>query len=620
MMHKIDRTNASHQLILRLFWALPITLVVFGLVLTAALVGFEVAYADRVYPGVHVQDMDLSGLTLDETNEKLAQALQFAQHGTLQFTYQDQSWAFTPLELGYRIDPTTSAEQAYAVGRENWFGSNLLEKARAWFTGVQISPMALYDERVALNVLQAIAQEIDQPVIEASLRLDNTEVTVVKGQVGREVDIEATLAGVAPHLLQMSDASIPLTVVESSPMIMDVGLQAEQARKILSEPLVLTASALGENEAQSWTIAPSDLAAMLSIYRGEDGQDGPSTYQIGINENLFNIYLSSLAPGLYVNPVNARFIFNDDTRQLEVMEPAVIGRNLDVDATIEQINTELLAGAHEIPLNFTTLTPPATDDMTGTELGITELVREYTSYFFGSEAARVQNIRASSSRFHGLLVAPWETFSMAQALGNISLDSGYAEAPIIYGGQTIQGIGGGVCQVSTTLFRAAFFAGFPINERHAHSYRVGYYEQLSNGVRDPNLAGLDATVYVPIVDFKFTNDTDHWLLMETYVGNFSLTWKFYSTSDGRTVNWQTTGPTNVVKAPEPLYRENPDLPEGTIKQIDYAADGAVINVTRTVYINDQVYFSDAFYTHFQPWLAIFEYGPGTEGIPEQNSD
>jgi vancomycin resistance protein YoaR len=620
MMNRNDQKNTSQQLLLRLFWALPITLVIFSLVIIAALVGYEAAYADRVFPGVRVHNIDLSGMTYDETNAKLAEALQYTQQGNIQFTYQDQNWAFSPSELGYRIDPSSSAEQAYDVGRGKWFGSNLIEKALAWFTGVQISPVALYDERVALNVLQSISEGIDQPVIEASLRLENTEVTVVSGQVGREVDISATLAALTPYFLQMEDAVIPLNVVESSPVIMDVGVQAEQARMILSEPLVLTAPAVDENEAQSWTITPGDLAAMLTIYRAEDEQGGPSSYQIGINETLFNVYLSSLAPGLYVNPVNARFIFNDDTRQLEVMEPAVIGRNLDVDTTIEQINTKLLAGAHEIPVTFTTLTPAVTDDKTGAELGITELVWQYTSYFFGSEAARVQNIRASSSRFHGLMVAPWETFSMAQALGNISLDSGYAEAPIIYGGQTIQGIGGGVCQVSTTLFRAVFFGGFPINERHAHSYRVGYYEQLSNGVRDTNLAGLDATVYVPIVDFKFTNNTDHWLLMETYVGNFSLTWKFYSTSDGRTVSWQTTGPTNVVKAPEPLYRENPDLSQGTIKQVDYAADGADINVTRTVYLNDQVFFSDAYYTHFQPWQAIFEYGPGTEGIPEQNTD
>ena len=618
MINNNDRTNPSQQPLLRILWALPIAGVIFSLALIAALVGYEVAYADRVYPGVHVQNIDLSGMTLEETNEKLADALQFRQQGTLQFTYQDQEWRFTPAELGYRVDPSSSAEKAFDVGRGGWFGANLIEKASAWFTGVQIAPVALYDERVALQVLQSIAEEIDRPVVEASLSLDNTDVSVVSGQVGLEVDLSAALSEVATHLVQMEDAPIDLIVHETQPMIMDVELPAKQARKILSDHLVLTAPATGEDESQSWSIAPGDLAGMLTILRVDDGDE--TLYQVGINQDLFRIYLSSLAPGLFVNPVNARFIFNDDTRQLEVLEPAVIGRDLDIETTIENINAELLNGVHEVPLTFTTLKPPVTDDMTGEELGIVEQVQTYTSYFFDSGSTRVQNIRAGASRFHGLLIAPWETFSMAEALGNISLDNGYAEAPIIYGDQTIQGIGGGICQVSTTLFRAAFFAGFPINERHAHSYRVGYYELLSNGARDPNLAGLDATVYVPFVDLKFTNDTDHWLLMETYVGSASLTWKFYSTNTGRTVDWHTTGPTNIVKAPDPLYRENPDLPKGTIKLVDYAADGANVSVTRTVYLHDQVYFSDAFYTHFEPWQAIFEYGPGTEGIPEQKSD
>jgi vancomycin resistance protein YoaR len=267
------------------------------------------------------------------------------------------------------------------------------------------------------------------------------------------------------------------------------------------------------------------------------------------------------------------------------------------------------------------LEPAVMDDATGEELGITELVHQETSYFYGSDPARVQNIETAAAQFHGLLVPPGVTFSMADALGNISLENGYAEALIIYGGQTIQGVGGGVCQVSTTLFRAAFFAGFPIPERHAHAYRVSYYELRRDGSRDPNLAGLDATVFVPIVDLKFTNDTEHWLLMETYMGQYqSLTWKFYSTKDGRTVDWQTTGATNIVPAPDPLYRENPELEKGELKKVDYAADGAKIRVTRTVYKGEQVHFSDSFYTKFQPWQEIWEYGPGTEGIPEQDAE
>ena len=130
-------------------------------------------------------------------------------------------------------------------------------------------------------------------------------------------------------------------------------------------------------------------------------------------------------------------------------------------------------------------------------------------------AARLQNIEAASKQFYGLLIPPNTTFSMGDAIGNISLDNGYAEALIIYNGKTITGVGGGVCQVSTTLFRTAFFAGYPIVERNAHAYRVYYYEQTANGT-DPLMAGLDATVYFPLVDLKFTNDRPYWLLMETY--------------------------------------------------------------------------------------------------------
>src|SRR5690606_11121080 len=99
----------------------------------------------------------------------------------------------------------------------------------------------------------------------------------------------------------------------------------------------------------------------------------------------------------------------------------------------------------------------------------------------------------------------------------------------------------------------------------------------------PRLAGLDATVFVPIVDFKFRNDTPYWLLMETYVSNEAITWKFYSTKDGRSVDWNTTGPINIVDPPEPKYKENPELAQGEIKQVDWAAQGADITVDRTVY-------------------------------------
>ena len=298
----------------------------------------------------------------------------------------------------------------------------------------------------------------------------------------------------------------------------------------------------------------------------------------------------------------------------------MIGRQLNIDASLENIQDTLFnKQQHSVDLVLDTINPPVTDEMTGEDLGITELVQSEATFFYGSSPDRLQNITRAASEFHGLLIAPYETFSMAAHMGNISLDNGYAEALIIYGDQTIQGVGGGVCQVSTTLFRTAFFAGYPILERHPHSYRVSYYERVAGGGRDDNLAGLDATVYVPVVDFKFQNDTPYWLLMETYVNPSynSIIWKFYSTDDGRTVDWRTTGPINVIPAPDTIYRENPELSAGETRKVDYKADGAEITVNRTVSLNGNVHLEDTIYTQYQPWAEVIEYGPGTEGYPPE---
>ena len=244
------------------------------------------------------------------------------------------------------------------------------------------------------------------------------------------------------------------------------------------------------------------------------------------------------------------------------------------------------------------------------------------SYFYGSDEARIQNIETAASQFHGLLVPPNSTFSMAEAMGEITLDNGYTEALIIYNGQTIEGVGGGVCQVSTTLFRAAFFAGFPITERHPHAYRVSYYEKTSGNQRNNNLAGLDATVYIPLIDLKFVNDTPYWLLMETYIDHPAnrLRWKFYSTSDGRTVEWETTGPTNIEEPEKPDYRENPELAKDEIEQVEWEADGADVLVERTIFKDGSVWLQDSFSTHYEPWRAVYEYGPGTSGIPKEEDN
>jgi vancomycin resistance protein YoaR len=395
-----------------------------------------------------------------------------------------------------------------------------------------------------------------------------------------------------------------------------VSAQADAARQILSQPLTLVLPDGVQGDVGPYVYNAEVVANMLTVQRVQAGdQQG---VQVVLSPKGLRDLLAAVKTQVDRQPLNAKFIFNDGTQQLDLMEDSKIGRTMDMDASIKAINEAVSRGEHTVSLVVNETQPQVAATATGQELGITQLVSAQTSYFYGSSAERIQNIQAAAARFHGLLIAPGETFSMGEHLGDVSLENGFAEALIIYGGRTIKGVGGGVCQVSTTLFRTVFFGGYPIVERYSHAYRVSYYEMTASGGVDPGLAGMDATVYFPLVDFKFTNDTPSWILMETYVnvGARTLTWKFYSTSDGRSVTWETTGPTHVVPAPAPTFEENPELKKNEMKQVDWSANGADVTVTRTVWRNGALLFQDNISTHYEPWQAVCQYGPDSKN-PEK---
>jgi len=581
-------------------------------------VGYQLAYAGRIFPGVSVAGVDLSGLTRDQAVVKLTQTLSYPITGKILFRDGEQVWVASPVELGMVFDPTASVLSAYRMGREGGLFGALAGQIRARGLGEDVPPVIIFDQRVAYVFLQNIGTKVNRPVVEASLHVEGTNVVAQPGQIGKLLNLDATLIFLGAQLQSFRDGEVPLVIQEAAPRLLDVSSQADAARRILSQALSIYVPNSREGDPGPWSYDIPVVANMLAVRLVENA--GGYEMQVGLDPTALRLALNDLKVFVDRQPANARFIFNDKTAQLEALEPSRVGRTLDVEASITGINEALLRGEHSIPLSVIETQPAVADTARGSDLGIIQLVAEQTSYFYGSSEQRIQNIQAASARFHGILVAPGETFSMGSALGDVSLENGFAEALIIYGNRTIKGVGGGVCQVSTTLFRTVFFAGYPILERYSHAYRVSYYEMTSSGSIDTNLAGLDATVYFPLVDFKFVNDTPYWMLMETYVnvGARTLTWKLYSTSDGRSVTWDTTGPSNVVPPPPAVFEENPDLKENQIKQVDYPAEGADVRVTRAVWRGGQVYFSDVFETHYQPWQAICQFGPGTED-PEKTA-
>ncbi len=598
---------------------------VLGVVLAAVfvalvVVGYGAAYRDTIYPGVAVGGVDVSGLTPEQAAQRLADALTYPTTGKVTFTAPGHTWTLSPIALGFALDPQASALAAYRYGREGGLVQRLTQRLVAWQRGVNLAPVAVFSEPVAYKVIQSLAANIEQPTREAEIAIRDGQVIATPGQVGVTVDVPAVVAQLREQLPALRDLEIPFPVSTQPPEILDPTPTAEQLRAILAEPLTIDFPQREEGDPGPWTIEPQTLAAYLLIARQRD--ENGARFVVQVNPQPLRSFLERLAPQLQREAVRPRFEFDEQNKQLKLIQHGVVGRELDVEASLEALVQAILAGQHQAALVVNLHPPAVADDATAEELGITELVSEHTTYFYGSSAERIHNIATAASRFHGLLVAPGEVFSMVKALGDISLDNGYAEALIIYGDRTIKGVGGGVCQVSTTLFRTVFFAGYPIVERHPHAYRVLYYEQTPSGWANPKWAGLDATVYVPLVDFKFKNDTPYWILMEVQVDapHRFITWRLYSTSDGRTVEWHTTGLQNKTDPPDPAYIENPELEPGEIRQVDWAVEGADVTVTRIVRRNGEVLYRDEFVTHYQPWRAVCEYGPGTEGMPPKNPD
>lgn len=343
----------------------------------------------------------------------------------------------------------------------------------------------------------------------------------------------------------------------------------------------------------------SNLSLIFQAYIG--GVYLPPSYHYS-EEKLLAI-LKPVIEKEKVEPIDALFRFENG--KVAAFRPSSDGKEVNIEKLKEDleskrevvINKKTDSIAFEIPL---TVLKPNTTTNEANSYGIKELIASGTSTFIGSIPNRIYNITLAAGKMDGILVAPNETFSFNKALGDVSKLTGFKEAYVIQNGRTVLGDGGGVCQVSTTFFRAILSAGLPIVERNQHAYRVSYYEQDSQ-------PGFDAAIYTPNIDLKFKNDTGHHILIQTAVDtqNQRLTFFLYGTKDGREVSISKATITSQTPAPEPLYQDDPTLPKGQVKQVDFAAAGASVFFTRVVKKDEKVISSSKFTSNYRPWQAVY---------------
>ena len=276
-----------------------------------------------------------------------------------------------------------------------------------------------------MKTLNQIAAQFNQSAREASLSLDGTRVTSVMGQVGRQLDTTASLDQIGLQIRQMNLGKVILPVKETQPQILDASPYANMAQQIINTSITLTMPADQSDAGRQWKIDPEDLAAMLTFEtRQADGKAGiipqlKPDFSAHIYRKL--PLISRLKPRILVSSLTTR------PNSLSCSLPGVTGRSIDYDATTAAIQDALASGRGSAGITLVTRSPQVTDDATGADLGITELVHSESSYFYGSSDARIQNIVTAAKQFHGLLVPPNATFSMADAMDEVTIDNGYTK-------------------------------------------------------------------------------------------------------------------------------------------------------------------------------------------------
>ncbi|OGM09802.1 hypothetical protein A2W13_01310 [Candidatus Woesebacteria bacterium RBG_16_36_11] len=560
--------------------------VVFLLVIFAF---YHSLFIGRIYPGIFISGINVAGKTPEEAENLLKFSIKPPKEIIL--SYKDQSFSIPVSDLNLNYDLSTSVAKSYRMYRSNDLFQNIILSIVSPINKTNFPLAVTLNENKLRENLSAISGKIGQEPIYPSIYLSQGKLVVEKGSLGYEIDNEKIIKDIMFSLSYLKTPQISISTKINDPSLSDkeVEILYNRGDILLNKSLILSF------EFQEFSYSKSDIINLLD----------PKS---GYNETKLNSFISNIISKVERNPQNPVFVFTDG--MVKEFAPAKDGIKVKQTELLNNIKTSLndLESTDKTSVTIsipTTNSSPEYKIEDVNNLGIKELLGRGVSHFTGSITSRIHNISLASSKFNGILIKPGETFSFNNTLGDVSAFTGYQQAYIIQDGKTVLGDGGGVCQVSTTFFRAALNAGLPIVERRAHSYRVGYYEQGSP-------VGIDATVFSPTTDLKIQNDTPAHLLIQTSIDTKTktLVFEIYGTNDGRIATISKPSISGVTPPPDDLYIDDPTLPAGTIKQIDWKAWGAKVNFIYKVIRNNETLIDKTFYSNYQPWQAKFLRGTG----------
>lgn len=595
------------------WWLLLVVLSGLALIGTG-MVFLDRLYAGRILPNVTVRGVAVGNMTREEARAAIEASFAPFLAQPVVLTYNGRSWTPTLAELGVALEIDEALDAALAVGRSANFFTDLQQMSAVWQYGIDIPLRLSIDQDAMQRYLLARMAEVEQPARDAHLMLHGTTVEVAPSAVGRQVLVAETLQEILSGIQDLNPDTVALRTRALEPSLRDDAafLAQDQIAALLAGPVTL----LVDNRPFVWSL--DELARMIRVERISD--PAGDRLAVSVDRDMVMEKLIALGDSTEVKGTYPRLNWNEG--KLEIFQPGKPGKRIDeaqaLNAVLEALNKP--ADQRTVTVNFREIPPPVTADNLD-QLGITTLLGVGRSDFTGSAAYRVTNIQAGMRLLHGILIAPGEEFSFNQTIGRIDSSNGFVEGYAIIQNRTQLEWGGGICQDSTTVFRAAFWAGLPITERWGHSFYISWYDRYGFGPYGDG-PGMDATIFTGGPDLKFLNDTGGWILMQTMVDtrrNLAEV-RLYGPETGRKVLLEGPVITNRTPPPtEPVYVAVPYRPVGQPRQSDTARGGMDILFTRIVLGPDGKEIERReFVTRFKPWPDIFEYNPadlGPDGKP-----
>jgi len=561
-------------------------------------------YRNRIYPGVKLGTLDLSGKSANEaleilnkeTNALTDSGLTF-QYGNKKITIDSAISAFDT-DLSYPsliFNNEATVKNAFSLGRPENFWNYFIFRFKTKRQKI-IKPNYTLDTQKIQSLLEENFKELNVPPVNSSFSLSGPtgKLQTSPEKIGKAINYDLLFSNIKNNLDFLNNPPITIMTHSKYPEVKEADLATieDDAKRIITSgelKLTFADDTDSSTTVKTWTIKPEKLLGWLSVEKLQD------KLSLSLDQEKINQYLAlTVSPQINLEVVRPRFEISNG--KVINWQTGTNGRQVDIEASTAKITSGFLSGQKEIPILVKELT--AEEVIGNKPLDIKEIIGTGQSNFAGSPSNRRKNIQVGANAVHGILLAPGEEFSLVKALGDVSAKTGYLPELVIKGNKTVPEYGGGLCQIGTTVFRAALASGLPITARRNHSYRVAYYEP----------AGMDAAIYIPQPDVRFVNDTANYVLIQARIIKNDIYFDFWGTKDGRVAT--TTKPTvyNIVK-PEPTkYIETTELSAGEKKCTERAHNGADAYFDYTVIYPEGATTTPVqerrFSSHYIPWQEV----------------